>query len=60
MHCPSKGEGLRDIEHSMSMVLDKRKCTFGSGTLTENATDAITKCDSYFVVKYGKSLLQNV
>ena len=30
MHSPSKGEGLRDIEHSMSMVLDKRKCTFGS------------------------------
>ena len=28
-------------------------------TLLQNATDVITKCDSYFIIKCGKSL-QNV
>ena len=30
------------------------------GTLLQNATDIITKCDSYFITKCDKSLLQNV
>ena len=29
------------------------------GTLLQNATDIITKCDSYFITKCDKSLLQN-
>ena len=29
-------------------------------TLLQNATDIITKCDSYFITKCDKSLLQNV
>ena len=29
-------------------------------TLLENVTDIITKCDSYFITKCGKSSLQNV
>ena len=28
-------------------------------TLLQNATDIITKCDSYFITKRDKSLLQN-
>ena len=28
-------------------------------TLLENATDILTKCDSYFITKCGKSLSQN-
>ena len=28
-------------------------------TLLQNATDIITKCDSYFITKYDKCLLQN-
>ena len=28
-------------------------------SLLQNATDIITKCDSYFVTKYDRSLLQN-
>ena len=31
-----------------------------SDTLFQNATDVITKCDSYLTAKCGKSLLQNV
>ena len=29
------------------------------GTLLQNATDVITKCDSYFITKCDRSLLQN-
>ena len=29
------------------------------GTLLQNAADIITKCDSYFITKCDKSLLQN-
>ena len=29
------------------------------GTLLQNATDVITKCDSYFITKGDKGLLQN-
>ena len=28
-------------------------------TLLQNATDIITKCDNYFIIKCEKSLLQN-
>ena len=28
-------------------------------SLLQNATDVITKCDSYFITKYDRSLLQN-
>ena len=28
-------------------------------SLLQNATDVITKCDSYFTTKYGRSLQQN-
>ena len=31
-----------------------------SDTLLQNATDIVTKCDSYFVTKCDISLLQNV
>ena len=27
--------------------------------LLQNATDVITKCDSYFITKYDRNLLQN-
>ena len=36
----------------MSMVLDTM-------FLLQNATDVITKCDSYFITKYDRNLLQN-
>ena len=36
----------------MSMVLDTR-------FLLQNATEVITKCDSYFITKYDRNLLQN-
>ena len=29
------------------------------GSLLQNATDIITKCDSYIIIKCDKSLLQN-
>ena len=29
------------------------------GSLSQNATDIITKCNSYFITKYDRSLLQN-
>ena len=29
------------------------------GTLLQNAADIIKKCDSYFITKYDKGLLQN-
>ena len=59
-----------DIEHKMSIVLDTRKFNFGSQwclrfhiwlimTLYYKMRHIITKCDSYFITKYDKSLLQN-
>ena len=27
--------------------------------LSQNATDIITKCDSYFIIKWNRTLLQN-
>ena len=29
-------------------------------SLLQNETNVITKCDSYFIIKYDRSLLQNV
>ena len=63
----SKDEGLKNIGHSMSI----RNLIFGVNSVTvsylirydsllQNATDVITKCDSYFITKCDRSLLQNV
>ena len=62
----SKDEGLKNIGHSMSI----RNLIFGVSSVTvsdlipydsllQNATDVITKCDSYFITKRDRSLLQN-
>ena len=62
----SKDEGLKNIGHSMSI----RNLIFGVNSVTvsyliryesllQNATDVITKWDSYFITKYDRSLLQN-
>ena len=50
--------GLRDIQNNMSMVLDTSYLTHYD-SLLQNATDIITKCDSYFITKCDWSLLQN-
>ena len=63
----SKDEGLKNIGHSMSI----RSLNFGFNSITisdlicydsllQNATDFITKYDSYFIIKRDRSLLQNV
>lgn len=52
------------------MALDTNKSNFGNqkflrfhivhyGTLLQNVTNIITKCDSYFITKCVKGLLQN-
>ena len=62
----SKDEGLKNIGHSMSI----RNLIFGVNSVTvsylihydsllQNATNIITKCDSYFIRKCDRSLLQN-
>lgn len=67
---PSKKEVLRVIGHNISMALDTNKSNFGNqkflrfhivhyGTLLQNVTNIITKCDSYFITKCFKGLLQN-
>ena len=71
-HCPpTTNRGLKDIGHSMSMVLNTKKSAFKSQqwfavsnlihyyTSLHNARDIITKCDNYFLTKCDKSLLQN-
>ena len=62
----SKGEGLNNIRHSMSignLSLDVKSFTASYLTrydsLFQNATDIITKCDNYFVTKCNRSLLQS-
>ena len=62
----SKDEGLRDIEHIMSignLILGVNSVTVSYlihyDSLLQNATDIITKCDSYFITKCDRSLLQN-
>ena len=64
----SKEEGPNEIGHKMSMVLGTRKFwksivasvsyLVHFNTLVLNAADIITKCDSFFNIKCGKSLLQ--
>ena len=58
---PSNGEGLCDIQHSMSIVLDTRlhlvKYLIYYDTLVQNAIDIITKCNNYLITKCGRSLL---
>ena len=57
---PSSGEGFRDIHHSMSTVLDPGVLyLIHYDTLLQNATDIITKCNSYFITKCDRSLPQN-
>ena len=62
----SKDEGLKNIGHSMSI----RNLIFGVNSVTvsylicydsllQNATDVITKCDSYFITKCDRRFLQN-
>ena len=62
----SKDEALKNIGRSMSI----RNLIFGVNSVTvsdlirydsllKNATDFITKCDSYFITKRDRSLLQN-
>ena len=54
------GERLRDVQHSMSMVLDTRFRIFiHYDSLLQNATNIITICDSYFIRKCDRILLQN-
>ena len=61
----SKDEALKNTGHSMSI----RNLIFGVNSVTvsylirydsllQNATDVITKCDSYFITKRDRSLLQ--
>ena len=62
----SKDERLKDIGHSMSignLILGVTSvtvsCLIRYDSLLQNATDIITKCDSYFITKWNRSLLQN-
>ena len=62
----SKDEGLKDMGHSMSignLILGVNSVTvlyfIRHDSLLQNATDIITKCDSYFITKCNRSLLQN-
>ena len=63
----SKDEGLKDFGPSMSMgnlYLGVNSVTVSYlihyDRLLQNATDIITKCDSYFIKKCDRRLLQNV
>ena len=62
----SKGEGLKNIGHSMSirnLIFDVNSVTVSHlihyDSLLQNATNFIIKCDSYFITKCDRSLLQN-
>ena len=62
----SKGEGLKDIGHIMrigNLVSVVNSVTVPNlicyNSLLQNATDVNTKCDSYLITKYDRSLLQN-
>ena len=61
-----KGEGIRDIGHSITIAnlfLGINSVTVSyfihCDSLLQNASDIITKCDSYFITKLDRSLLQN-
>ena len=62
----SKDEGLKDIGHNMNiwnLILVVNSVTVSYlicyNSLLQNATDVITKCDSYFITKCDRSLLEN-
>ena len=62
----SKDEGLKDIGHNMNiwnLILVVNSVTVSYlicyNSLLQNATDVITKCDSYFITKCDRRLLQN-
>ena len=62
----SKDEGLKNNGHSMStrnLIFGVNKVTVSNliryDNLLQNATNVITKCDSYFITKRDRSLLQN-
>ena len=68
--CPStplsKEEGLKDIGHNMSignliLVVNSVMVSYliCYNSLLQNATDVTTKCDSCFITKCDRSLLQN-
>ena len=48
---------IRNLIFSVNSVTDSYLICYDS--LLENATDAITKCKSYFITKRDKNLLQN-
>ena len=61
-----KDKGLKDIRHNMStgnLILVVNSVTVSYlicyNSLLQNATDVITKCDSYFITKCDRSLLEN-
>ena len=62
----SQDEGIKDTEHSMSI----ENLIWGVNSVTvsylihydsslQNATDITIKCDSYFITKHDRILLQN-
>ena len=62
----SKDEGLRDSWHSMSignLILGVHSVTVSHpihcDSLLPKTTDVISKCDSYFITKCDRNLLQN-
>ena len=62
----SKDEGLKNIGYSMrirNLILGVNSITVSYliryASLLQNATDVITKCDSFFIPKRDRSLLQN-
>ena len=59
VHPPSNGDGLRDIQHSMSMVLYTR-FIFDSliWQFITKYDRCYYKCDSFLITKCDKSLLQ--
>ena len=63
----SKDEGLKNIRHSMSirnLIFSVNSVTVSDliryDSLLQNVADVITKCDSYFITKRNRSLLQNM
>ena len=63
IHLLFKSEGPMDIRHRISMALDPRKSNLGisngCGFIFGSLWYFLAKCDSYFITKYNKSLLQN-
>ena len=66
IHPSLEDEGLKHIGHIMiieNLILGVNSAMVSYliryDTLLQNATDIITKCDSYFIIKCDRSLLQN-